>query len=317
MSRRKALLHRRSAGTDRSRANSMISAKPYALLKYREVLGKRMAYIDEGDGESVVFQHGQPTSSYVWRNVMPHVTGLGRLIACDLVGMGGSEKLSPSGPDRYRYAEHRDFLFSLWDALALGDRVVLVLDDWGAALGIDWARTHPGRVRGIVHMEAIAVPMHWSDLPEQGRPFFRALRSPGGERLVLQDNIFIEQILPAAVLRRFTDEEMDYYRQPFGNPGEDRRAMLSWPRSLPLDGEPAEVVKVVNKNGSWLTESKVPKLFINGDPGQVVQGRVREAIREWNNQTEITVNGRKLLQEDSPHEIGAAIADFIKGLNRR
>jgi haloalkane dehalogenase len=295
----------------------MIGTKPYAPLRYREIYGKRMAFIDEGKGDAIVLQHGQPTSSYVWRNVMPHVEGLGRLVACDLIGMGGSEKLSPSGPDRYHYAEHREFLFALWDALALGDRVVLVLDDWGATLGFDWARTHRERVRGIVHMEAIAVPMHWSDLPEQGRPFFRALRSPDGEQMVLQDNIFIEKILPAAVLRRFTDEEMDYYRQPFRNPGEDRRPMLSWPRSLPLDGEPAEIVKVVKENSGWLAESEVPKLFINGDPGQVVQGRVREAIRRWNNQTEVTVKGRKLLQEDSPHEIGVTIADFVRGLGRK
>jgi haloalkane dehalogenase len=294
----------------------MISAKPYALLKYREILGRRMAYIDEGDGEAIVFQHGQPTSSYVWRNVMPHLKGLGRLIACDLIGMGASEKLSPPGSDRYRYAEHRDFLFSLWDALALGDRVVFVLDDWGAALGFDWARTHSERVRGIVHMEAIAVPMHWSDLPEQGRPFFRALRSPQGEAMVLQENIFIERILPAAVQRQFSDKEMDHYRRPFRNPGEDRRPMLSWPRSLPLDGEPAEIVDLVTKNAAWLAQSVVPKLFINGDPGQVVQGRVREAIRTWKNQKEITVKGRKLLQEDSPDEIGAAIGDFVKGLNQ-
>jgi haloalkane dehalogenase len=295
----------------------MISAKPYASLKYREILGKRLAYIDEGEGDAIVFQHGQPTSSYAWRNVMPHLNGLGRLIACDLIGMGGSEKLSPPGPDRYRYAEHRDFLFSLWDALTLGDRVVLVLDDWGAALGFHWARTHPERVRGIVHMEAIAMPMHWSDLPEQGRPFFRALRSPQGESMVLQDNIFIEKILPAAVLRQFSDEEMDHYRRSFKSSGEDRRPMLSWPRSLPLDGEPAEIVDVVTKNAAWLAQSDVPKLFINGDPGQVVQGRVREAIRTWKNQTEVTVKGRKLLQEDSPHEIGAAIVDFIKWLNQR
>jgi len=188
----------------------MFATKPYAQLRYREIYGKRMAFIDEGKGNAIVFQHGQPTSSYVWRNVMPHLEGLGRLVACDLIGMGGSEKLSPSSPDRYHYAEHRDFLFALWEALDLGDRVVLVLDDWGATLGFDWARTHRERVRGIVHMEAVAVPMHWSDLPEQGRPFFHALRSPEGEQMVLQDNIFIEKILrensagggPAAVHRR-------------------------------------------------------------------------------------------------------------------
>ena len=192
----------------------MIGTKPYAQLKYCEIKGTRMAYIDEGAGDAIVFQHGQPTSSYVWRNVMPHLEGLGRLIACDLIGMGGSEKLKPSGPDRYGYAEHREFLFALWDALDLRDRVVLVLDDWGAALGFNWASKHPGRVRGIVHMEAIAVPMTRADFPQEAHSFFKALRSPAGERMVLDENIFIERILPAAILRHFTEEEMEHYRAP-------------------------------------------------------------------------------------------------------
>jgi haloalkane dehalogenase len=295
----------------------MIGSKPYAQLKHREILGRRMAYIDEGQGDAIVFQHGQPASSYIWRNVMPHLEGMGRLVACDLIGMGESEKLSPSGPNRYQYTEHRNFLFGLWDALDIGDRVVLVLDDWGATLGFDWANTRRERVVGIVHMEAITVPMHWTDLPEQGRPFFRALRSPEGERLVLEENVFIEKILPIAVLRRLTDEEMTHYRRPFLNPGEDRRPTLSWPRTLPLDGEPPEIVKIMEEYSSWLSKSDVPKLFIDGDPGQVVQGRVREVIRSWNNQKEITVKGRKLLQEDSPDEIGKAAADFVKRVRSR
>jgi haloalkane dehalogenase len=228
-------------------ANTMIGTEPYREIKYREVNGKPMAYIDEGEGDAIVFQHGQPASSYVWRNIMPHLEGLGRLVACDLIGMGRSEKLSPSGPDRYRYAEHRDYLFALWDALDLGDRVVLVLHDWGAALGFDWAKQHPDRVQGIAHMEAIAAPLSWSDLPEQAHAFFQALRSPEGERLVLEDNLFIEARLPGAVMRQLTDEEMDHYRQPFANAGEDRRPTLSWPRNLPLDGEPADVVEVVSE----------------------------------------------------------------------
>jgi haloalkane dehalogenase len=294
----------------------MIGTKPYARPKYREIRGKRMAYIDEGEGDAIVFQHGQPTSSYVWRNVMPHLEGVGRLVACDLVGMGDSEKLGPSGPGRYSYAEHRDFLFALWDALGLGDRVVLVLDDWGATLGFEWARTHPDRVKGIVHMEAIAEPMNWSDLPDSARPFFQALRSQAGEHMVLDENIFIEKILPAAVLRSLTDGEMEHYRRPFRHPGEDRRPMLSWPRTLPLDGEPADIVRLINENSTWLAGSDIPKLFISGDPGQVVRGRVREAIRSWNNQIEVVVKGRKLLQEDSPDEIGAAIGAFVGKLDQ-
>ncbi len=251
----------------------MISAQPYAELKYHVISGRRMAYIDEGEGDAIVFQHGQPASSYVWRNVMPHLEGLGRLIACDLIGMGASEKLSLSGPDRYGYAEHRNYLFALWDALHLGDRVVLVLHDWGAALGFDWANRHRDRVQGIAHMEAIAAPMSWSDLPEQGREFFEALRSPAGEKMVLRGDVFIEARLPGAVLRKLTGEEMAHYRRPFANPGEDRRPTLSWARNLPLDGEPADVVKVVSEYGRWLARSDVAKLFINAEPGAIVRGR--------------------------------------------
>lgn len=296
----------------------MIGRKPYTDLKYREVKGSGMAYIDEGKGDTIVFQHGQPASSYVWRNVMPHLEGMGRLVACDLIGMGGSDKLDASlGPDRYSLAGHSSYLFDLWDQLNLGNRVVLVLDDWGTVLGFDWARQNSHRVEGIVHMEAIGAPLNWPDIPEYGHPLFRSLRSPEGERMVLEENIFIEKILPRAVIRQLTNEEWNQYRSPFRNSGEDRRAMLSWPRSLPIDGEPTEVADVVSRNCSWLAQIDVPKLFINGEPGTLARGRLREIIRRWPNQTEVTVKGRKLLQEDSPDEIGAAIADFVKRVRGR
>jgi len=244
---------------------------------------------------------------------MPHLEGMGRLVACDLIGMGGSDKLDPSlGPDRYRLANHRRYLFDLWDQLDLGNRVLLVLDDWGAVLGFDWARHNSERVRSIVHMEAVPAPLDWPDIPEEAHPLFKALRSPEGERLVLQENIFIEKILLQAVLRQLTGDELNTYRQPFRNAGEDRRPTLSWPRSLPIEGEPADVADVVSQNGTWLAQSDVPKLFINGEPGTLARGRLREIIRRWPNQTEVTVKGRKLLQEDSPDEIGAAIASFAK-----
>jgi haloalkane dehalogenase len=292
----------------------MAGAKPYAQLQFRNVKGKRMAYIDEGEGDAIVFQHGNPTSSYLWRNVMPHLEGLGRLVACDLIGMGGSQKLSPSGPDRYHYAEHREFLFALWDALDLGDRVVLVLHDWGSALGFDWAHRHRDRVQGIAHMEAIVTPMTPADFPEGGGGAFQGLRSSEGERMVLEQNIFVEAMLPGAIQRKLSPEEMDHYRKPFRNPGEDRRPTLSWPRNLPIDGEPADVVAIVNEYAKWLSETDVPKLFINAEPGAIVRGRFREFVRTWPNQTEITVSGVHFVQEDSPHEIGAAIADFVRGL---
>jgi len=294
-----------------------IGTKPYGTLKFREIKGRRMAYLDEGCGDAIVFQHGQPTSSYVWRNVMPHLEGRGRLVACDLIGMGASDKLNPSGPRSYGYAEHRDYLFALWDELELGDRVTLILDDWGAMLGFEWANTHRGRVRAIVHLEPVTVPLQWTDLPEPAHPFFKALRSPAGEKMVLEDNVFIEKVLPGAVLRQFSGEELDHYRKPYLQPGEGRRPTLSWPRSLPIDGQPSTTLDVINGYLPWLAHSDIPKLIISGDPGQVVRGRVLDEIRAWRNQTEVTVKGRKLLQEDSPDEIGAAIVAFIRDLPAR
>lgn len=291
----------------------MIQSKPYATLKYREVYGRRMAYVDEGGGDVIVFQHGQPTSSYVWRNVMPHLEGLGRLIACDLIGMGASDKLEGTAPTSYSLAEHAKYLFALWDALDMGDRITLVLDDWGAALGFLWARLNPGRVGAVVHMEAVAVPMSLSDLPEQGHGFFRALRSPAGEEMVLQQNVFIELVLKHAMIRALSAEEMEYYRAPFRDPGEGRRPTLSFPRNLPLDGEPADVVQAVAESANWMaSNADLPKLFIHGAPGTLMRGRVLEQVRAWPNQTEVAVNGVKLLQEDSPDEIGTAIAEFVK-----
>jgi len=292
----------------------MTGAKPYGELRFRDVTGKQMAYIDEGDGDAIVFQHGNPTSSYLWRNVLPHLEGLGRLVACDLIGMGGSEKLTPSGPDRYHYAEQREYLFALWDALELGDRVVLVLHDWGSALGFDWANQHRDRVQGIAHIEAIAMPVTWSDWPDRVRAVFQGFRSPEGERMVLEQNMFVEAVLPGSIQRQLTDEEMDHYRAPYRTAGEDRRPTLSWPRNIPIDGEPGDVVAVVNEYAKWLSESDVPKLFINGEPGAIVRGRIREFIRSWPNQTEVTVKGVHFLQEDSPDEIGRAVADFARRL---
>lgn len=293
----------------------MINTEPYASLKHRDVAGRTMAYIDEGEGDAIVFQHGNPTSSYLWRNVMPHLEGLGRLIACDLIGMGDSDKLVPSGPDRYHYAEQRDYLFALLDSLDLGDRVVLVLHDWGSALGFDWANQHRDRVQGIAYMEAMATTFRWSDFPAAGQRVFQGYRSPAGEKLILEQNAFVEGNLPNSVLRALGDEEMNHYRRPFLNPGEDRRPTLSLPRDLPVDGEPADVVAVVDAYSSWLAETEVPKLFINAEPGAIISSdRVRDYVRTWPNQTEITVAGLHFLQEDSPDEIGAAVADFVRRL---
>ena len=292
------------------------SSKPFAPKNFLEIKGRRMACIDEGQGAPIVFQHGNPTSSYLWRNVMPACRGLGRLIACDLIGMGDSDKLPNSGPDRYTYAEQRDFLFALWDELKLGNDVVLVLHDWGSALGFDWANQHRDRVQGIAYMEAIAMPMAWNDFPERARPTFRAFRSPAGDDMILRDNAFVERVLPGSVIRQLSSAEMDHYRRPFANPGEDRRPTLTWPRQIPLDGEPADVVKIVSEYSQWLARSQVPKLYLHAEPGALDHGRQREFCRTWPNQTEVTVKGIHFVQEDSPMEIGSAVANFVKTLRR-
>ncbi len=285
---------------------------PFGEKKSTTINGKTMAYIDEGEGDAIVFQHGNPTSSYLWRNVMPHLREQGRLIACDLIGMGDSEKLSPSGPDRYDYFEQREFLFALYDALGLGDRVVLVLHDWGSALGFDWANQNRDRVQGIAYMEALVKPMSWAEWPENARGIFQGFRSEAGEAMVLENNVFVENVLPGSILRPLQDEEMAEYRRPFANAGEDRRPTLSWPRQIPIEGEPEDVVRVVEDYGAWLAASEVPKLFVNAEPGAILTGAQRDFCRSWENQAEVTVKGTHFIQEDSPDEIGAAVAEFVR-----
>ena len=245
---------------------------------------------------------------------MPHLEGLGRLVACDLIGMGGSDKLDDSGPDRYHYAEQRDYLFQLWDELDLGDRVIFVLHDWGSALGFDWANRHRDRIAGIAYMEAVTMPIDWSDFPGPMRTVFQGFRSPEGESMVLDQNMFVEAVLPASVKRQLTDEEMDHYRAPFRNPGEDRRPTLSWPRNIPIEGEPADVVATVEEYGAWLSQSDLPKLFIKGEPGALIRGRALDFVRTWPNQTEVSVPGVHFLQEDSADEIGAGVASFVRAV---
>lgn len=291
-----------------------ISEQPYRQKTFATIKGKRMAYIDEGSGDAIVFQHGNPTSSYLWRNVMPHCEGLGRLVACDLIGMGDSDKLENSGPDRYTYAEQREYLYALWNHIDLGERVVLVIHDWGSALGFEWANRHRDRVRGIAYMEAIVTPLTWSDWPENARRAFQGFRSERGEEMILEKNMFVERVLPGSVIRALSEKEMEVYRRPFANPGEDRRPTLTWPRMIPIEGNPADVVRVVEDYAAWLASDSIPKLFINADPGSILIDRQRELCRNWNNQTEVTVKGRHFIQEDSPDEIGRAVADFVRNI---
>ena len=291
-----------------------LSTKPYANKKTMVINNKTMSYIDEGEGDAIVFQHGNPTSSYLWRNIIPHMEGQGRLIACDLIGMGDSEKLSSSGPDSYTYFEQRDFLFQLLERLNIGNNVIFVIHDWGSALGFDWSYQNQERVQGIAYMEAIVRPVSWDEWPENATRVFQGFRSDAGESMVLEKNIFIERVLPSTIMRELTDAEMDEYRRPFSNSGEDRRPTLSWPRQIPIQGEPKEVVEVVQNYSEWLSSSDLPKLFINADPGSILIGNQRDFCRSWPNQTEVTVEGLHFLQEDSPEEIGKAISSFVSQL---
>ena len=279
-----------------------------------EVLGRQMAYTEQGTGNPIVLLHGNPTSSHLWRDVIPHLAPLGRCIAPDLIGMGNSDKLEDSGPDRYRFVEHRRFLDALLEALGVERDVTLVVHDWGSALGFDWARRHPDAVRGIAYMEAIVRPLAWSEWPEWARGIFEGMRSEAGEDMVLEKNLFVERILPASVLTTMDDATMEVYRAPFAEPGESRRPTLTWPREIPFDGEPAEVHEIVAAYADWLSTAAVPTLFVDADPGVILTGPAREFARSWPHQTEVRVAGSHFLQEDSGSEIGQAIAEWMRSL---
>ena len=281
---------------------------------YIDVHGKRMAYVEMGEGDPVLFLHGNPTSSYLWRNIMPGLAGLGRCIAPDLIGMGDSEKLPNPGPDSYRFTDHRHYLDGFIEAMGIGGNVVLVVHDWGSALGFDWANRHRDRVQGIAYMEGIVRPMAWDEFSQKARPVFEGFRSPAGEAMVLEKNVFVEKVLPGSILRGLTEEEMAVYRRPFAEAGEDRRPTLTWPRQIPLDGEPADVVEIVQSYADWMAENDLPKLFVDADPAAILIGPQRTFCRGWKNQTEVQVKGLHFIQEDSPVEITAALTDWLSGL---
>jgi haloalkane dehalogenase len=283
---------------------------PRSRVRVKDV---EMAYVDVGQGRPVVLLHGNPTSSYLWRNVIPHLTHLGRCIAPDLVGMGESGKLPDPGPGRYDFDTHATYLEAFLQEVELDEPAVLVLHDWGAVLGLDWARRHPDQVRGVAFMEAVVNPLTWADWPEASRKTFRGMRSADGEQMVLDENVFLERMLPASVLDGLAPEALERYRAPFRN-REDRWPMLEWPRQLPIENVPPRVHDVVAAYGQWLRTSDVPKLFVNADPGSILVGRVRKLVRKWPALTEVTVQARHFVPEDAPDELGRALGDWIRGL---
>lgn len=279
--------------------------------QFVDVDGSRMAYVEQGTGAPIVFLHGNPTSSYLWRTVLPEVDGLGRCIAPDLIGMGDSEKV---GGD-YRFVDHRRYLDGFLAAVGVDDDVTLVLHDWGGGLGFDWANRHRDAIRALVYMETIVMPVAWTDWPEVSRGIFEAMRGDAGEKIILEKNVFVERILPASVIEPMPAEVHDEYRRPYVDGGETRRPTLTWPRQIPIDGEPEDVFRIVSDYAEWVSTSDVPKLFVNADPGSILVGRQREFCRTWPNQREVTVAGSHFIQEDSGPEIGQAVAVFLRGLD--
>jgi haloalkane dehalogenase len=278
-----------------------------------DVLGSRMAYHERGQGTPVLFLHGNPTSSYLWRDVIPEVTGRGRLIAPDLIGMGDSAKLPNPEPDTYRFTSHRKYLAAFIDAvIGPTESIVLVVHDWGSALGFDWANHHRVRIRGIAYMEALVRPIaSWDEWSASATPIFQGFRSDKGEQMILERNMFVERVLPGSILRKLSEAEMAEYRRPYPQ-REDRWPTLTWPRQIPIAGEPADVVQIAAEYSQWMAENDIPKLFVNAEPGAILIGAVREFCRSWKNQTEVTVSGSHFIQEDSGPGIGRAVADWMK-----
>ncbi len=281
---------------------------------YKEILGKQMAYLDSGEGQSIVFLHGNPASSFLWRNITPAVKSLGRIVVPDLIGMGDSDKLEGEDNPDYKYHGQYKYLSALLDSLDLGNEINLVIHDWGSAMGFQYARENPGRIKSITFMEAIVMPLTWDQWPENARNIFQLMRSEAGEEIVLEKNVFVERILLNDSANGFSDEEKAEYVRPFKNPGEDRRPTLTWPRQIPVDGSPQAVIDEVTKNGDFHKNSDIPKLFINADPGSILVGDQREFVRSWQNLQEVTVKGNHFIQEHSPKEIGDALKKFIESI---
>ncbi|HIK97406.1 MAG TPA: haloalkane dehalogenase [Gammaproteobacteria bacterium] len=275
---------------------------------------KNIAYAESGSGDPIIFLHGNPTSSYLWRNITPHLESQGRCICIDLIGMGDSDKLDNPDENSYQFEEHYHYVNAAIESLTNGENTTFVIHDWGSALGFNWCYHNPDSVKGIAYMEAIVKEMTWEDWRDEAKGIFQGFRSDAGESLILEKNYFVERVLPGSIIRRLRDEEIEEYRRPFLNPGEDRRPTLSWPREIPIEGQPANVCKIVNQYAEWMQTNDIPKLFINAEPGAITTGRIRDFCRSWKNQTEVTVKGIHFIQEDSPDDIGKAISTWYKNI---
>jgi len=289
--------------------NANASTKKKILIN-----NKNIAYVDSGSGDPIIFLHGNPTSSYLWRNITPHLETQGRCISIDLIGMGDSDKLDNPDENSYLFEEHYHYISAAIESLTDGENISFVIHDWGSALGFNWCFNNPDSVKGIAYMEAIVKEMTWEDWDNDAKSIFQGFRSDAGESLVLEKNYFIEKVLPGSIIRALSSDEMNEYRRPFLNSGEDRRPTLSWPREIPIEGQPRNVCEIVNQYAEWMQTNDIPKLFINAEPGAITTGRIREFCRSWKNQTEVTVKGKHFVQEDSPDEIGKAISTWYKNI---
>ena len=297
-----------------SKENKMIEISDQELEKKNiKVLGKNMSYVEKGEGDPIIFQHGNPTSSYLWRNIIPYLENQGRCIAIDLIGMGDSDKLTDEGNNTYSYHVQKKYFDACIEELEINKNITFVIHDWGSALGFNWAYENQQDIKGICYMEAIVQNITWDDWPKDAKSIFQGFRSDAGEDLILKKNLFIEGILPNAIIRNLTEIEMDVYRRPFLEEI-DRRPTLDWPRQIPINNEPEDVCKIVKDYSSWMSINEIPKLFINADPGSILTGKQREFCRNWNNQQELTVKGNHFIQEDSPKEIGESISNWYRNL---
>ena len=283
--------------------------------QYVTIRGETMAYVDTGgSGDPLMFFHGNITSSYMWRNIMPHLEGQARCIAIDNIGQGDSAKLSDSGPDSYRLTEHQSYIDGFMAALGLVGNVTLMMHDGGGQLGLTWARHHPEAIKAIAYTQGVMGDFKWTNWPKDVAELMRKFRSGEGDELVLKENFFVEKILPAMVIRELPKDVWDEYRRPYNEAGESRRPTLTWPREIPVEGEPADVLEIIKANNAWMAASDLPKLFIHCEPGAVLKGDILDHVRTFPNQQEVTVNGLHYVHEDSPHEIGAALAEWYRGL---
>ncbi len=274
----------------------------------------QMAFIDEGNGETLIFIHGNPTSSFLWRNIAPHFIDKYRVIVPDLIGMGDSDKLEGIDNEDYNFKGHYKYLSELIKNLNIMTPIHLVIHDWGCALGLKYARHNPLLVKSITFMEGMTIPLSWDQWPEIGTKIFKLFRSEIGEELVLDKNIFVERILFTDPIKPMDDEIKNKYLDPFKDKGEGRRPTLSWPRNIPLDGEPKDVYLEMSQNAKFHKNSQIPKLFINAEPGFLLVGSQRDEVRKWKNLTEVTVKGKHFIQEDSPEEITKNIKTFLNDL---